>query len=159
MGISQLLKDQPVDQLTPGRAFIVSLLFMISADKEIDGEEIAYLLTILGGEREHGSFTIRIEDPDILNWAISYRSRTSVDKFLHQISSLLTSDQKRCLLLNLIDCASVDGEFEPQEQEMFDKFLEALEIPYKEIKAWADTIFFKNSYRVFFSEYDTDKTC
>jgi uncharacterized tellurite resistance protein B-like protein len=50
MGLFDMFKGDSGEKMTPHLAFATALLYMISADGEMDNEEIGHLLSVLGGE-------------------------------------------------------------------------------------------------------------
>lgn len=50
MGLFDMFKSDSGEKMTPHLAFATSLLYMMSADGEMDNEEIGHLLSVLGGQ-------------------------------------------------------------------------------------------------------------
>ncbi|WP_254660971.1 tellurite resistance TerB family protein, partial [Bacillus cereus] len=91
---------------------------MMGADGEYDNEELGHLLSVLSGKIYVGG-----NNDDLLEKAIKYVRKNSLDDFLKEASPSLTDAQKMCILVNLIDSSLSDGETEREEQVMFGKFL------------------------------------
>jgi uncharacterized tellurite resistance protein B-like protein len=151
MGITNKLNAEAGDALTPGRVFIISLLYMMSIDGEIESEEVGRLLAILGGTRERGLMGVHAVDHQFIDRAIAYRSRHSVDTFLEESALILSDEQRRCILLNLVDFALTDGQLEAPEKQLFEKFLEAYNVSSEEFEPLFNVIMRKNNYGIFFS--------
>lgn len=59
MGLFDMFKGDTGAQMTPHLAFAASLLYMMSADGEMDNEEVGHLLSVLGGSND-GNGTIGV---------------------------------------------------------------------------------------------------
>jgi uncharacterized tellurite resistance protein B-like protein len=152
MGINELLNTEFSNGLTPGRAFLVALLYLISSDGEIHGEEVGHLLSILGAKKGKGVTSLQLINDTVVNWAIAYRSQHSVYEFLDKTTPLLSADQKRLFVLNLIDLALSDNKLEPQEKELIDKFLTAFELTWEAIDGELQILLFKNNRQILFDK-------
>lgn len=114
------ITDQP---LTPEFAFVLSMLYMISADGELKGQEVGFLLSVIGGQRDQtGTFRVGVND-SLVSRAIAYRSRVSVDAFLRKAGPVLSNDQKIRIVINMADCALSDGVLNDAEERMLAKFV------------------------------------
>lgn len=150
MGLFDMFKGDSGDQMTPHLAFAVSLLYMMSADGEIDNEEVGHLLSVLGGQDQgNGVIGVGAQNEKLLDNAIKYRKRNSVDAFLTEAAPLLTDAQKMCILVNLIDSSLADGQPEPEEQALFGKFLQAFQITEERFRPFFEVIALKNDRSVF----------
>ncbi|OPD56298.1 Tellurite resistance protein TerB [Bacillus anthracis] len=125
-------------------AFATSLLYMMGADGEYDNEELGHLLSVLSGKIYVGG-----NNDDLLEKAIKYVRKNSLDDFLKEASPSLTDAQKMCILVNLIDSSLSDGETEREEQVMFGKFLNAFGISEERFKPFFEVIILKNDRSVF----------
>ncbi len=149
MKFAEILKyDTDPQIMSPARAFLISLLYIISADGQIDSREIGHLLSVVGSTKT-GPLSIQVANQKILDLAMSYRSRNSLDTFLVEVTPLLSQAQRKCILANLIDCAYLDGDFAQSEKNVFDKFVNAFEISQIELQPLIDIIIVKNSFSVF----------
>lgn len=150
MGLFDMFKSDAGEQMTPHLAFAVSLLYMMSADGEIDHEEVGHLLSVLGGQDQgDGTIGVGAQNEKLLNNAIKYRSKNSIDTFLAEVTPLLTDAQKMCMLINLIDSSLADGTPEPEEQVLFGKFLQAFQISEERFRPFFEVIVLKNDRSVF----------
>lgn len=95
-------------ELTPRNCLLVSLLYCMGSDGEIDQEEIGHLVSVLGprGTRE------------TVDAALRYVRATPAEQFVQAAVPMLRPDQKLCIVLNMIDSAMADGEAEPAEQQL-----------------------------------------
>jgi uncharacterized tellurite resistance protein B-like protein len=152
MGINELLNSEFSSSLTPGRAFLVALLYLISSDGEIHSEEVGNLLSILGAKKGKGVTSLQLINDTVVNWAIAYRSQHSVYEFLDRATPLLSTDQKRLFVLNLIDLALSDNKLEPQEKDLIDKFLTAFDLTWESIDLDFQTLLFKNNRQILFEK-------
>ena len=96
MGLFDAFKSEP-PKLSPRLALAVGLLFMMSADGEIESEEIGQLQSVVGG------------DGDLIQSAIKYLRSTKYEQFLSDASVLLNSQQKLSVLINMADSLLSDG--------------------------------------------------
>lgn len=150
MGLFDMFKSDSGDKMTPHLAFATSLLYMMSADGEMDNEEVGHLLSVLGGQ-DDGSGTIGVgaQSRALLDSALKYRRSNSIDTFLQTAAPLLSDAQKMCILVNLIDSSLVDGQPEPEEQQLFGKFLSAFGISEERFRPFFEVIVLKNDRTVF----------
>jgi uncharacterized tellurite resistance protein B-like protein len=136
MGIFDVFKGKTPD-LTPKIAFAVSLLFMTSADGAIEQEEFGVLLSNLHG------------DEKLLDAAMAYGRNTNFEVFLDASAALLNVSQKHCILLNLADSLLADGRAAPQEQALFDRFLQGWGVSIEDFQPHLNVIVKKNDHSVF----------
>lgn len=94
-------------QITPFLALVVSLIYMLTADGEIDDHESSQLQAVVG------------DNAELLEVAIEYAEDTSVKDFLIESKEILNLDDKLCILTNLCDCLLSDGVTEDHELELF----------------------------------------
>ena len=94
-------------QMTPFLALVVSLIYMLSADGEIDDHESSQLQAVVGDHAE------------LLEIAFEYAQNTDVSEFLLETKDILNVDDKLCILSNLCDCLLSDGVSEDHELELF----------------------------------------
>ncbi len=136
MGLFDLFKSEPV-KLTPRLTLAVSLLFMMSADGEIEEEEIGQLQSVLG------------DDADLIDMAIKYVRSHTFDQYLIEAPALLTVDQKTCLMINVCDSLLSDGVAAEAEQKMFHLMLGAMGISQEDFRTHFQTIALKNNRNIF----------
>ncbi len=150
MGLFDMFKSDSGEKMTPHLAFATSLLYMMSADGEIDNEEVGHLLSVLGGQDDgRGSIGVGAQSQALLDSALKYRRKNSIDTFLQEAAPLLSDAQKMCILVNLIDSSLVDGQPEPEEQALFGKFLNAFGVSEERFRPFFEVIMLKNDRQVF----------
>ncbi|MYZ53476.1 TerB family tellurite resistance protein [Malikia spinosa] len=150
MGLFDMFKSDSGDKMSPHLAFATALLYMMSADGEMDNEEIGHLLSVLGGHDDgRGTIGVGAQSQALLDSALKYRRKNSIETFLQEATPLLTDAQKMCILVNLIDSSLVDGQPEPEEQVLFGKFLSAFGISEERFRPFFEVIVLKNDRQVF----------
>jgi uncharacterized tellurite resistance protein B-like protein len=150
MGLFDMFKSDSGDKMTPHLAFATSLIYMMSADGEIDHEEIGHLLSVLGGaDQGNGTVGVGAQNQALLDNAVKYRRKNSIDTFLQEATPLLSDAQKMCMLVNLIDSSLVDGQPEPEEQVLFGKFLQAFGVSEERFRPFFEIMVLKNDRTVF----------
>jgi uncharacterized tellurite resistance protein B-like protein len=137
------------EEMTPHFAFATSLIYMISADGSIENEEVGQLLAVLGGEDSGGTIGVGANNRQLLERAVKYRQKNTVDKFLSEATPILTDAQKMCILTNILDSSLSDGDAAIEEQQLFGQFLQAFEISEERFKPFFDVIALKNDRSVF----------
>ena len=150
MGLFEMYQSDSGDKMTPHLAFATSLIYMMSADGEIDHEEIGHLLSVLGGQDQgNGTVGVGAQNQALLDNAVKYRRKNPIDTFLQEAAPLLSDAQKMCILVNLIDSSLVDGQPEPEEQALFGKFLQAFGVSEARFRPFFEVIVLKNDRSVF----------
>lgn len=153
MGLFDMFKSDSGDKMTPHLAFATSLIYMMSADGEMDNEEIGHLLSVLGGQDQGGGVIgVGAQNQKLLDSAVKYRRNHSLEAFLQEAAPLLSDAQRMCILLNLIDSSLADGQPEPQEQELFGKFMTAFQITEDRFRPFFEVMLLKNDRSVFTAE-------
>lgn len=149
MGLFDMFKGDSGQEMTPHFAFAVSLMYMMSADGEIDNEEVGQLLAVLGGSKERGTIGVGGQNRALLDNAVRYRQKHTPDQFLQEAAPILTDAQKMCILTNLVDSSLADGEAEIEEQQLFGKFLQAFGVSEDRFRPFFEVIVLKNDRGVF----------
>ncbi len=153
MGLFDMFKGDTSTEMTPHLAFATSLLYMMAADGEMDNEEVGHLLSVLGGSNEgNGTIGVGANNRHLLDTAMKYKRKNSIETFLQEASPLLTDAQKMCILVNLLDSSLVDGQPEPEEQMLFGKFLQAFGIGEDRFRPFFEVIALKNDRAVFVNQ-------
>ena len=122
--------------MTPKLAFAASLIYMMSADGQIEEEEIGQLVSAIGGDRA------------TLDNALKYVRKNKVEVFLDHAAPVLSEPQKLCTLTNLCDSLLADGNAAPTEQMLFGKFLTAFGFSEVRFQPYFDVIAMKNDRSV-----------
>lgn len=150
MGLFDMFKSDSGEKMTPHKALATSLLYMMSADGEMDHEEIGHLLSVLGGQTSgDGTVGVGAQNQALLDSALKYRRSHTVEQFLSEATPVLSDAQRMCILVNLIDSSLSDGQPEPEEQVVFGKFLQAFGVPETRFKPFFEVIMLKNDRSVF----------
>jgi uncharacterized tellurite resistance protein B-like protein len=149
MGLFDMFKSDNGETMTPHLGFAISLLYMMGADGDYDNEEIGHLLSVLGGESSGNTVSVGANNRALLDKAINYVKRNTVEHFLNEINPLLSDAQKMAVLLNLLDSSLSDGTPEPEEQQMFSKFLVKFGIGEDRFKPFFQVIALKHDRTVF----------
>ncbi len=136
MGLFDAFKSEP-PKLSPRLALAVGLLFMMSADGEIESEEIGQLQSVVGG------------DGDLIQSAIKYLRSSKYEQFLSDASVLLNSQQKLSVLINMADSLLSDGHADPTEEKIFIQALSSFGMTEDGFKPHFQTIALKNNRSIF----------
>ena len=126
--------------LTPAISVAASMIYMMASDGELAEEEMNYLFITL---RSFG------EPQELIDSASKYAKKNDLDTFLNDANQLLSEDQKRTLLANLIDLLLADGSAEEEEQELFFRFVEAFGLTEEDVQPFIDIISIKNDFALF----------
>ena len=77
MGLFDMFKSDSGEKMTPHLAFATSLLYMMSADGEMDNEEVGHLLSVLGGQDDgRGTIGVGAQNQALLDSALYQARRT-----------------------------------------------------------------------------------
>ncbi len=148
MGLFDMFKGD-AEEVTPHFAFATSLIYMIGADGKIEPEEVGQLLAVLGGEDSSGTIGVGAQNQKLLDRAFRYQQNNSPDTFLAEVTPILTDAQKMCILANILDSSLSDGTAAPEEQVLFNQFLQAFGISEERFKPFFDVMVLKNDRTVF----------
>lgn len=152
MSLFSMFKSDKGEQMTPHKAFAVALLYTMAADGEMDAEEVGHLLSVIGGSREGGTIGVGANNRALLESAMKYVRSHSPDQFLAEATPLLTTAQRLCILMNLVDSALSDGEAEPEERAFFDKTQTAFGISDEEFRPYFQVLMMKSDRSVFMDQ-------
>lgn len=123
--------EEPIE-LTPFLALAVALLYMLMADGEIDDHETSQLQAVIGGNQ------------DVLELAFEYVETTALDQFLKDAPSLLSNEDKLCILCNLCDGLLADGVCQEVEEALFLKICTTFGYSKKSFSTYYSAIALKN---------------
>ena len=115
MGLFDRFKGSAPFELNPRRALVVSLIYCMGSDGEIDPEEVGHLVSVLG----------RNATREELDRCFKYTRSTPAERFLEEATPNLNEQQRLCILLNMIDSAMADGEAEQGERDLIARFQQA----------------------------------
>ncbi len=133
-----MFKSQAALDLTTRNALVVSLIYCMGADGEMDQEEIGHLVSVLGPRASREN----------LEACMKYARANKPDAFLAAVSPTLNDAQKLCILLNMVDSAMADGEAEAEEQALFARFQAAFGMSEEVLRSHFQTLVAKNDRAV-----------
>ena len=137
MGLFDVFKGDSAQAMTPKMALGASLLYMMSADGNVEQEEIGQLVSVLGGDRA------------ALDNALKYVRKSNVDTFLQTAPGILSEPQKRCILINLCDSLLAEAPPPHTERPWFAPFRTAFGFSEDAFRPHFETIALKNDKSVF----------
>ncbi len=141
----------PADlEMTPYLAFIIALLYTAEADGEAEESEIRHLMEFVGRIGSDGVQSIGDEQHHLVAVALAYVENNEPEAFLAQAKPVLNMKQRLFILLNMLENALADGEAEPGEEELIQKFQESFEISDAVLEPYFKAIFRKNDKSVLF---------
>ncbi|NJK81164.1 MAG: TerB family tellurite resistance protein [Chloroflexaceae bacterium] len=132
------------DGLTPALAFVVAMTHMAGADDVYLREEEGSLGAFLP---RNGLGTMTYNE--LFERALAYLNRTTIDQFLAEAPPLLNQEQKLCILINMLDAALADGDYAPQEKDIFVRTREAFAIAPDVLQPYIDCIHLKHNLGLF----------
>jgi uncharacterized tellurite resistance protein B-like protein len=121
-----------IDEMTPPKALVVSMLYMMSADGEMAPEEIGRLSAAIGGSQT------------LLKASLRYVSQVRAPEFLAQAVNILDKRQRVCILLNACDAMMSDGEVVAAERELLGRMMLMFGIEAAGLDAYLNTMRMKN---------------
>lgn len=120
-------------QITPFMALAVSLIYMLTADGEIDDHESSQLQAVVGNHNE------------LLDISFIYAEENSVEQFLKDTSGVLNQADHWCILTNLCDCLLSDGVADEHELNLFRKMSDAYGVSEMGFKTHFNNLKVKNN--------------
>ncbi|MCP1610626.1 putative tellurite resistance protein B-like protein [Azospirillum lipoferum] len=135
MGLFDMFKGNAPLELNPRRALVVSLVYCMGSDGEIDPEEVGHLVSVLG----------RGATREELERCFKYARSTPPDSFLAEVTPKLNQQQRLCILLNMIDSAMADGEAEQGERDLIIRFQQAFGFDDVTLRPYFEALTAKNS--------------
>lgn len=135
MGLFDMFKGNAPLELNPRRALVVSLVYCMGSDGEIDPEEVGHLVSVLG----------RGATREELDRCFKYARSTPPDNFLAEAAPKLNQQQRLCILLNMIDSAMADGEAEQGERDLIIRFQQAFGFDDATLRPYFEALTAKNS--------------
>lgn len=133
-----MFKSQSAIDLSPRNALVISLIYCMGADGEMDQEEIAHLISVLGPRASR----------EMLDGCMKYARANKPEAFLEAVTPKLNDLQKLCILLNMVDSAMADGEAEAEEQALFGVFQRAFGMDDTALNQHFQTLVAKNDRSV-----------
>ena len=124
--------SEPI-QLTPMLSLAVALLYMMTADGDIEEHESSQLQAVLGGNDE------------ALELAMEYVETWPLTQFLKESPPQLSEADRLCILCNACDSVMSDGKIESAELAMFQQMSEAFGVSAQAFTPYFKAIEFKNN--------------
>ena len=124
--------DTAGGEMTPVRALVVSMLYMMSVDGEMAKEEIGQINVALRGSK------------NLLPEALKYVKQTKFPDFMSAVSPDLNHQQKLCILVNVADIMLSDGHVDRLEQDLFRRMLAGFDISDANFKKYYSNLTIKN---------------
>jgi len=152
MSLFNMFKSDKGEAMTPHKAFAIALIYSMGADGEMDPEEVGHLLSVIGGERSGGTIGVGANNQALLNAAMKYVRTHSPDQFLTEATPVLTTAQRLCIMMNMVDSALADGDAEQEERDLFDKVQKAFGITDEQFRPYFEVIMLKNDRSVFLNK-------
>ena len=134
-------------KLSPPLVQAACLLYIMAADGKIQEQESSQLQQVIGG------------NDGLLAHALAYVKAFPLEKFLEDAPSVLSQQDKLCIMANVCDSMLADGNADKKELEIFDIFREAFDLQKSDINHIIDTVTFKNNKDIFgeFEPITSDK--
>ena len=124
--------DNGGEEMTPSRALVVGMLYMMSVDGEMAKEEIGQINSALRGSKH------------VLPQALKYVKRTKFPDFMNAVVPVLNHQQRSCILVNVADCMMSDGRIDRLEQDLFRRMLSGFEVSESQFKKHFSHLTIKN---------------
>ena len=134
-------------KLSPPLVQAACLLYIMAADGKIQEQESSQLQQVIGG------------NDGLLAHALAYVKAFPLEKFLEDAPSVLSQQDKLCIMANVCDSMLADGNADKKELEIFDTFREAFDLQKSDINHIIDTVTLKNNKDIFgeFEPITSDK--
>ena len=134
-------------KLSPPLVLTACLLYIMAADGKIQEQESSQLQQVIGG------------NDGLLAHALAYVKAFPVEKFLEDAPSVLSQQDKLCIMANVCDSMLSDGNTDSKELEIFNTFREAFDLTKSEINLIIEAITLKNNKEIFgeFEPITSDK--
>jgi hypothetical protein len=127
--------------LTPHRVLAAALAYIASSAADIQDAQRAQLLTVLDG------------DEASLDEALAYSRHVAFEQFLKDAPSLLSSQEKLCVLVNVCDVLLADPKTQPAALVLFQRMLMAFGLSAEAFAPYYKTLILKND-RAVLGAYD-----
>ena len=134
--------NYPPGALTPTTALVVALGHLVGARSVYADAAPTHLAPFLP---KHGI----VYDHDLLTRAERYLGEVAVELFLDEARTLLNSEQKLCLALNLLDEVLAQGVVRPSDHPRFAQILEGLGLTAEQLQPYWQALAIKNDLSLF----------
>ena len=135
--------------MTPWLAFAISLIYCVTVDRDVDAHEVGGLVSAFGGKVAPDLIEVGATNRDLFQRAVQYVRTHKSDAFLAETKDILTERQRMAILLNMVDSALADGQAEPAERKLLEKFQRAFGISDERFRPYFEVILLKNDRAVF----------
>jgi uncharacterized tellurite resistance protein B-like protein len=134
-------------KLSPPLVLTACLLYIMASDGKIQEQESSQLQQVIGG------------NDGLLAHALAYVKAFPVEKFLEDAPSVLSQQDKLCIMANVYDSMLADGNADKREHEIFNKFREAFDLQKSDINLIVEVVTLKNNKGIFgeFQPITSDK--
>ena len=134
-------------KLSPPLVLTACLLYIMAADGKIQEQESSQLQQVIGG------------NDGLLAHALAYVKAFPVEKFLEDAPSVLSQQDKLCIMANVYDSMLADGNADKREHEIFNTFREAFDLKKSDISLIVEVVTLKNNKDIFgeFKPITSDK--
>ncbi len=120
------------NDMTPPKALVVSLLYMMSADGSMGEEEIGRLHAVVGSSQ------------GLLKAGLRYVGQVRAPQFLAAAAGVLDEQQRLCILLNACDTMMSDHQVASGERDLFRRMLAAFGVAPGSFDRYLNVIYLKN---------------
>ncbi len=146
MGAGDIAISEAI-KLSPPLVLTACLLYIMASDGKIQEQESSQLQQVIGG------------NDGLLAHALAYVKAFPVEKFLEDAPSVLSQQDKLCIMANVYDSMLADGNADKREHEIFNKFREAFDLQKSDINLIVEVVTLKNNKAIFgdFEPVTSDK--
>ncbi len=138
----QSLAEQDFDESKLDLTPLVGFCALLYAVANMDGKSC---------ENELKNLSLIINDDHILKRGFDYWKGTDNIQIVEELKSLLTSDQKICLLANMLEVTMVDGVLNENEKMFLEKTRLIFNINTTKFNAIFDALYAKNNFTSFYN--------
>ncbi len=133
---------QELSESKPELTLILGFCALLYAAANIDGKSC---------ENELRNLNLIINDERILKQGFDYWQSTDNIQIVEELNTLLVSDQKLCLLANMLEVAMVDGVLNENEKNFLEKTRLTFNINTSEFNAIFEALYTKNNFAIFYN--------
>jgi len=146
MGAGDIAISEAI-KLSPPLVLTACLLYIMASDGKIQEQESSQLQQVIGG------------NDGLLAHALAYVKAFPVEKFLEDAPSVLSQQDKLCIMANVYDSMLADGTADKREHEIFNKFREAFDLKKSDVNLIVEVVTLKNNKAIFgdFKPVTSDK--
>ena len=123
-------------KLTPILGFCAAMQALVHIDSHVSEEEKKKLPLI-------------INDPQQLAEGFEYWQKIGTDQLISELCALLSSQQKLCLLANLLEVAMIDGILHESEKVFIESLRKSLGVDVKDFNTLFDVLITKNNLTIY----------